>query len=396
MALNNYPLEGTFLGANSVCSRYENATGVSESCIAINSDGHDHFTDTLRSLHSVLQDTYSSLDLTADSHVFSRFFFRDIRKQKRQLLASEAYDLLKHSACSFIQQPPLNGGDLSALIYHVSAPNETIRKHTENSGDQSITSIHGNTYGMHFSCNLNCTEPFGSYYQTQHILDSYRELLSQDSMTIPTNTARTWLFLDDIENHYQGMVDARRAFFERCGLTAKTHFIASTGIEGQTEYSKTLVSMDALSIQNIVPDQVIHLSALDNLNPSHEYGVTFERGTKIQFGDRAHYHISGTASIDKHGQVIYQNDVRKQTQRVIDNINALLESDGSSTNDLAYLVVYIKDAAHYSHVTDVLDTLVDPNIPRVYLRAKVCRPDWLVEIEGFGVNDSSADFPAFL
>jgi enamine deaminase RidA (YjgF/YER057c/UK114 family) len=396
MPLVNRPVQGRLSETNSVCLWYENATGVSEAWIAITSDGQHPFAETLRSLHSALRDAHRSLDLTADSHVFSRFFFSDIRSQKRQLLASEAYDLLKHGACSFIQQPPLNGADLSVLIYHVSAPDETIRKHTELRGDQSITSIRGNTYGLHFSCNLNCTEPFDSYYQTQHILDDYSELLSRDSMTIAGNTARTWLFLDDVANHYQGMVDARRVFFERCGLTAKTHFIASTGIEGRAEHSKTLVSMDALSIQNIAPDQVVYLSALGNLNPPHEYGVTFERGTKIQFGDRAHYHISGTASIDEHGRVIYQDDARKQTQRVVDNINALLEPDGSSMNDLAYLVVYIKEPAHCSDVTDVLDARVDPDIPRVYLEAKVCRPEWLVEIEGFGVKDCSAAFPPFI
>jgi len=396
MALDKYPIEARFLGGNSACSRYENATGISEYCLAIDSDGSSHLEDTLRSLYEVLQDTYRSLDLTADTHVFSRFFFSDIRNQKQRFLASEAYDLLKHSACSFVQQPPLSGGDLSVLIYHVSAPNETIRKRSAINGDQNGTSILGNTYGLHFWCNLSCSEPFGPYYQTEQVLDSYCQLLSQNSMGIDRNTARTWLFVNDIENHYQGMVDARRAFFERCGLTPETHYIASTGIEGQTEHSKTLVSMDALSIENIVPDQITHLSALGNLNPPHEYGVTFERGTKIRFGDRSHYHISGTASINEHGQVIHRNDIRNQTQRVVGNINALLESDDSSVNDLAYLIVYVKDAADYSCVRDVLGTLVDPSIPQIYVGARACRPEWLVEVEGFGVKDDSADFPAFI
>ncbi|MFN2115781.1 MAG: sugar phosphate nucleotidyltransferase, partial [Anaerolineae bacterium] len=51
-----------------------------------------------------------------------------------------------------------------------------------------------------------------------------------------------------------------------------------------------------------------------------DYGVTFERGIRIRFGDRSHLHISGTASIDKCGEIVHPGDILKQTERTVANI----------------------------------------------------------------------------
>ena len=254
----------------------------------------------------------------------------------------------------------------------------------------------GRNYELYASCDLSFTEPFSSYEQTWRILEAYEQALAQRQMSLTNNTIRTWLYVSDIDNQYQGMADARREFFENCGMTKDTHFIASTGIAGQTARPRTIVSMDALSISNIVPEQVTQLSAPTHLNPTHEYGVTFERGTKVAFGDRTHYYISGTASIDKYGEVIHVNDIEKQTYRTIENINSLLLPEGRSINDMAYLLVYLRDPTHFTYVRDVLETVVDRRIPRLYLKARVCRPAWLVEIEAFGVKDASTSFPEFI
>ena len=37
------------------------------------------------------------------------------------------------------------------------------------------------------------------------------------------------------------------------------------------------------------------------------------------------YYISGTASIDKYGHVLYLGDLEKQTNRLLENIEALLK-----------------------------------------------------------------------
>ena len=44
-----------------------------------------------------------------------------------------------------------------------------------------------------------------------------------------------------------------------------------------------------------------HLYAASHMNRTSDYGVSFERGTAIEYGDRIHALISGTASIDNRG-----------------------------------------------------------------------------------------------
>ena len=82
-----------------------------------------------------------------------------------------------------------------------------------------------------------------------------------------------------------------------------------------------------------------YLKALDHLNPTHEYGVAFERGTRISL-DQQLFLISGTASIDRHGNVVYMGDVMRQADRLLENIDALLHDCGASLDDMQYFIVY--------------------------------------------------------
>ncbi|MEE9542444.1 MAG: Rid family hydrolase [Thermodesulfobacteriota bacterium] len=215
-------------------------------------------------------------------------------------------------------------------------------------------------------------------------------------MTLRDNTVRTWLYLNDIDNHYEEVISARRDFFDLNDLTMETHYIASTGIGAELAEKGILISMDALSIENLRQEQITYLKAPEYLNPTHEYGVTFERGTMISFGDRQHFHISGTASIDNKGEVIHSGDIEKQTMRTLDNISALLSSHGASIYDMAYLIVYLRNINHYCFVEEILKQRVGGNVLLIFVKAPVCRTSWLVEIEGAGIKSCSTGFPSFL
>jgi len=184
------------------------------------------------------------------------------------------------------------------------------------------------------------------------------------------------------------MVKARNEVFTREGLTPDTHFIASTGIEGQTTVSSALVTMDAYSVGGLDVGQITYLKALDYLNPTHEYGVAFERGTAIDYGDRRHILISGTASIDCSGEIVYPKDIQKQTQRGFDNIKALLSEAQADMRDVNLMIVYLRDP------TDAIfiDAYLEANyrdIPTIVVFAAVCRSGWLIEIECTAIKEIS-------
>ena len=282
------------------------------------------------------------------------------------------------SAVSFIQQPPLNRTKLVLLIYAV----ENATLYREDNGTvvmkrQDYTHLY----------NTQLYEKSGnSYEQTKTVFERYIHNLADYQCTLEANCVRTWIFVQNIDRQYEGMVRARRELFSREGLTPQTHFIASTGIEGQSVHPETLVMLDAHSIKEVKKEQIQYLHASSNLNPTHEYGVTFERGTNINFGDRQHIFISGTASIDNKGKIVHPLQLDKQTERTMENIIALLKEADANYTNVAHLLIYLRDMADYENVKTYFEKNY-PDIPSVILLAPVCRPGWLIEIECIAIKE---------
>lgn len=192
-----------------------------------------------------------------------------------------------------------------------------------------------------------------------------------------------------------GMVSARNDIFAREKLMPDTHFIASTGIEGRYVYPEVLMLMEAYSIKGIDQKQIKYLYAPTHLNPTYEYGVTFERGTAVEYGDRRHVYISGTASIDNKGEVVHLLDIEKQIDRTIENIQTLLSEADTSMSDIGQMIIYLRDTADYRVVKNYFDTHY-PQTPKVIVLAPVCRPGWLIEIECIAIKEiDNSDFRVF-
>jgi enamine deaminase RidA (YjgF/YER057c/UK114 family) len=215
-------------------------------------------------------------------------------------------------------------------------------------------------------------------------------------MTLLRNGIRTWVYVRDIDHHYPDMVCARRECLAEHGLTEKTRYLASTGILGASYAPDKIVSVDALSVGGLAPEQVVRMEALSHLGPTFRYGVTFERGLRVRFGDRSHLYVSGTASIDNRGEVLYQGDAELQTRRALANVRALLEAQSATLDDLAYVIAYVRNAHDRQRVRTVLDEELGAQTPLVFTEAAICRPTWLMEIEGVAITPDESDFPPFL
>lgn len=204
--------------------------------------------------------------------------------------------------------------------------------------------------------------------------------------SVAEHVLRTWIYCRDIDNNYAGLVKARRDYFNSIGLTASTHYIASTGISGTAERPGQLVLMDVLTTDGISPEQIEYMHAPEHLSPTHIYGVTFERGVRLLHRDRSHYFLSGTASIDKKGEIVHPGDIAKQTERMLENVTALLEHHQGKLTDLAQAMVYLRDPADRDTVETILRERIGSHCALALLLAPVCRPGWLVELDGIAVN----------
>ena len=299
--------------------------------------------------------------------VLMRFFVSDPANQTESVRKRMVFDC----PVSIIGQAPLNGTKIAALVWcresaAICRIGDKMHKVTERGIDE-----------YWFTGGLSGAD--GSYNQTVALLDELGAGLEAQGLTLESNCMRTWLFVQNIDVNYKGVVDGRNTVFDRHGLTPDTHFIASTGIEGRTEKCANKVMLDAVAVSG--PGVLVnYLNGASHLNRTSQYGVRFERGTRIEYPDRNHVYISGTASIDNNGKILYEGDIVRQTERMIENVGVLLEEAGCGFGQVGSMIVYLRDSADYAVVKDIFDKRF-PDCPRVIVQAPVCRPGWLVEME---------------
>ena len=317
--------------------------------------------------------------------VFKRYFLSDAYNQSGEVLSLE----LDYSdyALSVIQQSPLDGTKIALWVY--------LQTHVETRALPSgLYEVRHGSYRHLWNASAHNLAK-NSEYQTRLLLNEYIMQLAQEGCRLADNCIRTWFFVNDVDNNYPGVVKARNQVFFTQDLTDDTHFIASTGIGGRQADPKVLSQMDNYAIDGLQPGQVSYLYAAHRLNRTSDYGVSFERGTRVDYGDRRHVFISGTASINNKGEIVHPGDVAAQTRHMWGNVEALLGEAGCTYDDVMQMIVYLRDIADYDTVRQLYDERF-PHTPRVIVLAPVCRSGWLVEMECMAIQSQAArQFPAY-
>ena len=180
---------------------------------------------------------------------YAKVFMSDIQNQDALFRHSTLYtELLNSCALSIVEQAPLDASKISVLAKTADSPAEYLFHALRLNDDE--------------------TKGLNSYLQTILLFERYIKLIEAQRL--------------DIDVNYQGVVKARNDIFRQYGLTADTHYIASTGIGGNTATRSESVAIDFLTYPTATAADLHFLQALDHLNPTHEYGVAFERGTRLR------------------------------------------------------------------------------------------------------------------
>lgn len=331
------------------------------------------FQDQISGICATLKEFISKESSAGRYIAYSKVFLSDIHNQYTVFKTSLAFcDILSKAPCSIIGQAPLKGYKVAVLVKTTDLA-ECLKFH---------------------SIRLSDDEAAGesSYLQTLILFEKYINYLDKHGLDMKTHLVRTWIYIKDIDVNYSGVVNARNDIFAKYGLTADTHFVASTGIGGDSQSRRACVAMDFLTYPHIVEQQKKYLKALDYLDPANEYGVAFERATRLSTDSVIHYYVSGTASIDRHGNVLHIGDVNRQAERLIENIKALLAEGDAKLTDICYLIVYLRDISDYQNV-DFIFHKHFPNTPYIIVHAKVCRPEWLIEAECIAEKNAKTESP---
>lgn len=193
------------------------------------------------------------------------------------------------------------------------------------------------------------------------------------------DVARTWFFNDDILAWYADFNHVRTAFF------ANRHFRAgsppaSTGIAGRNP-SGAALSAGAWAVQPLDRSARVEEVVSPLQCPAPAYGSSFSRAVEIFSGGRRRLLVSGTASIAPDGRTLWPDDVRKQIERTMEVVAAILCSRRMDFGDVTRATAYFKRpadapvfdawrAAHGLHA-----------MPVVPVQADICREDLLFEFE---------------
>ena len=334
--------------------------------------------EQLNSLSVQLVDMLKNEKLTLTQLLVTRIYLSDAANQLEVLHQHPLWQQLNAGAISVIEQPLLSGEKVA--LHCVLTTDSKVKK--IGTPERMKMSI-GSLKMLFQSVRLTESEArsLSSEEQTIETFRRHQHFLKEEGLTLEANCHRTWFYVRDVDRNYQGVVVGRNKVFAEEGLTGDTHYIASTGIGGYPADAEAIVCADFLSVDGLQRKDVRYLQALEYLNPTREYGVAFERATSLDANGQRYLMLSGTASIDNKGKVVYEGDVRAQTERLFLNIEKLLNNGEASLSNLEYAIVYLRDISDYSVVAAYLKEKY-PHLPVLIVEARVCRPGWLIEVEG--------------
>lgn len=372
-------------GSMAEISKFEVEGGVTEYHVMVHATRPEQ--SFQEQLDAVLNAYYNLIDteLKGASSVIKRYFLSDAANQYDTLLS--AVPEAPACACSVVEQAPLNGTKVALWAYLQTEIGA-------GSFNEGLYRVQHGAY-THLWGGTSVSHAPSSEEQTSLLLKHYVMQLLSNGGHLADDCIRTWFFVQNVDVNYAGVVKARNEEFFTQNLTSKTHFISSTGINGSNADPSVLVQLDTYAVLGLKPEQIKFLYAPTHLNPTYEYGVSFERGTRVDYGDRRQVFISGTASIDNKGNVLHVGDIRRQTERMWENVDALLSEAECGFEDVGQMIVYLRDVADYAVVNAMFEERF-PGIPRVIVHAPVCRPGWLIEMECMATKEiKNEEYPCY-
>ena len=218
--------------------KYEVAQGVSEyHAILRVTQSRLTYTEQVDALLEAYQALLDG-ELKGAVAVFKRFFVSDAANQADYLQAIHA----ERSDCalSIIEQAPLDGTKVAMWVYLQTGVQTKALKN----GIYEVS--HGDYRHLWMAGAYN--KAANSEYQMRIIFNDYVMQLLENGCSLAENCIRTWIFVQNVDVNYAGVVKARNEVFLTQNLTDKTHFIASTGIAGRHADPKVMVQMDAYAV----------------------------------------------------------------------------------------------------------------------------------------------------
>ena len=350
-------------------------------------EGHpEAFGSQARSMYDQLLAGLRSSGATPRDVVVEKVFLSSLASQvaAARALRSDFYAQVAGGAppVTFVQQPPAAPGQLCEVQALVLLPAGNARFHSrrieglpaEASG-RIVEAGGARQLFVAGICGGLEGDGLGFPAQARSMFERGETCLQGEGLSF-RDVVRTWIYVANIDRDYAAMNVARRELYTSWGVSPPP---ASTGIRGGPYPPDRGCGLDLRAVTGARSVRPLHAPTM---NEAPSYGCDFSRGTRVDFEDRAHLYVSGTASIDGAGLVVHPGDITGQANRMLVNVEELLASQGATFQDVVSAITYLKQPDSLDAFLTVATRRGFPEeVPNTICVADICRPDWLCEIE---------------
>ncbi len=110
----------------------------------------------------------------------------------------------------------------------------------------------------------------------------------------------------------------------------------------------------------------------------------YSQGVRVDAG--SYVYTSGILPLDAETGIIAGNSIKEQTEKVMENLKAVLESGGSSLEDVVKVTVFITDMKEFSVMNQIYGSFFSDNFPaRSTVEVSGLAKNAKVEIEAVGM-----------
>lgn len=356
----------------------------------------DQAWESISTIRAILKQQPAPMTVTSQTIFMQRA--EDI-EPCRQLF--RAYFGARMPATNFVLQPPCGGQLLAIEAWAIDGDGAVVQFPRPNMVSVAYDGLHWIHLGIESPVSAAT-----AYSQVEQVFSAVARRLDVADASFK-NVVRTWLYEGGITategatERYRELNRARSDFFKQQEAQGRMMFRpdgsviypASTGVGMSGRGFK----VSCLALRTSRED--VWLQPLENpqQTSAFQYASTysakspkFSRAMAVVIGDYVTTWISGTASI-VNSETVHLEDVEKQTEQTIDNIERLISSEnferhgisgaGARLGDLAKVRVYVKRPGDYEKCRAICERRFGP-LPTIYAQADLCRPNLLVEIEG--------------
>lgn len=293
----------------------------------------------------------------------------------------------------FINFETVTGSPISSIfIYGIKNLNEQECKivKTSNNHTELITPTHSHLFILGTDAQKNEKSSVLNVYENIfEQLESQLQLLDYNVK----NIIRTWFYMNNINKKYSDFNIARRVFFDRGNISYSdnSNMLPSSTCIGAPIQKGEDINMNAYCIKYKSKDvsikRVYNNMQNEANGTTYQFKPTFARGTAITTEDYVEVQISGTASINIHGESMHNNEAYLQIVLTLNNVFSILQQYDMNFNNFVQSTCYFNSKEYYLDFVRALDNLKIENFSFTYVIGEVCREELLFEIDGIALKE---------